>query len=532
MNRIDRFIKPLCQSGGIRMTMATGRTVTMTTKTGERPMTIETLGEQQIRSLLQEITPADRTAAVTAGKDAQFDYDSPFGRVSIRLTHPEGQSAIEMTPVAGAEAKPAATAAPQAAAAPRPAAAPQKTAAPEPDRKAAAQAPATAAPKAAAPKASPAAKRQPPKHIDELFRRMVEEGCSDLHVSSGNPPLYRKDGDIVPIGDDAIITPAQMKELLYAITPKKYQKEFEETHDSDFSYELPGVSRFRCNIFMDNVGIGGVFRTIPTKIPNAKDLGLSQAVLDLCHLNKGLVLVTGPTGSGKSTTLAAMIDYINTNINAHIITIEDPIEFVHPNRKCLLNQREIGNHTQSFKKALRAALREDPDIVLVGEMRDLETVAIAIETAETGHLVFGTLHTNTAPSTVDRMIDQFPADRQAQIRTMLAESLKGVLSQMLLRRNGGGRVAVHEILLVNSAISNLIREGKTFQIHSIMQVGKASGMVCLNDALAELVKNNTITAEEALTKAINKAELKGMLLRIGVKIDGAAAAAVETAAQA
>jgi twitching motility protein PilT len=518
VNRIDRFLKPLLQSGGTRMTMASGRTVTMTTRTGERPMTIETLSAQQINSLLQEIVPAG--GSVAAGKDTEFAYDSPFGRVSIHLTHPEGQATMIMTPAAGGEAKPAAASPlrPQAA--------------PEPQRAAAPSAPPPAVAKKAPPKPPPAVKRGPPSHIDELFRRMVGEGCSDLHVSSGSPPLFRKDGDIVPLGDDEAIAPDTLKGLLYAITPAKYQKEFEEVHDTDFSYEIADLSRFRCNLFLDRNGIGGVFRTIPTKVPNASDLGLSKAMLDLCHLNKGLVLVTGPTGSGKSTTLAAMIDYINHNLNAHIITIEDPIEFVHKNRKCLVNQREIGNHTQGFKHALRAALREDPDIVLVGEMRDLETVAIAIETAETGHLVFGTLHTNTAPSTVDRMIDQFPADRQNQIRTMLAESLKGVISQMLLRRNGGGRVAAHELLLVSSAISNLIREGKTFQIQSIMQVGKGTGMVCMNDTLVELVKTNVITAEEALTKAVGKTELKGMLARAGVKIDGAAAAAVEAAAQA
>ena len=242
-----------------------------------------------------------------------------------------------------------------------------------------------------------------------------------------------------------------MAELLWPICSPKNRKEFESDSDTDFAYEVPGLARFRCNYFMDRTGMGAVFRQIPTKIPTMEQLGLPKEIVDLCWLSKGFVVVTGPTGSGKSTTLAALIDLINENRTDHIITIEDPIEFVHPNKKCLLNQREVGTHTQGFKRALRAALREDPDIVLVGEMRDLETIGIAIETAETGHLVFGTLHTTTAPSTVDRIIDQFPADRQTQIRVMLSESLKGVIAQTLCSKIGGGRVAAYEMLIVNTA---------------------------------------------------------------------------------
>jgi len=259
---------------------------------------------------------------------------------------------------------------------------------------------------------------------------------------------------------------------------------------------------------------------IPSKIMTTEELGLGRPILDLCHLSKGLVLVTGPTGSGKSTTLAAMIDYINLHRTDHIITIEDPIEFVHPNKKCLVNQREVHTHTESFKRALRAALREDPDIVLVGELRDLETIEIAIETAETGHLVFGTLHTTTACSTVDRIIDQFPSDRQGQIRTMLSESLKGVVAQTLLKKVGGGRIAALEILIGIPAISNLIREGKTFQIPSIMQTGKKHGMMMLNDALMELGKEKLVAPDDAYSKAIDRAGFANMLRSAGLSAPG------------
>src|SRR4029434_7680964 len=304
--------------------------------------------------------------------------------------------------------------------------------------------------------------------------------------------------------------------MLEPIIPERNREEFDRRPDTDFAYEIGGLGRFRSNIFMDRKGPGAVFRVIPSKILTAEDLGLSPHILELCQLNKGLVLVTGPTGSGKSTTLCAMIDYINRTRRDHIITIEDPIEFVHENKQCLMNQREVHTHTDGFKDALRAALREDPDIVLVGEMRDLETIAIAIETAETGHLVFGTLHTTTAASTVDRIVDQFPADRQEQIRIMLSESLRGVIAQNLCRKIGGGRIAALEVLIATSAVSNLIREGKTFQIPSMMQVGKAVGMVSLNDALIDLVAKKIVAPDEAYSKSVDKPNFESSLKRLGI----------------
>jgi len=353
--------------------------------------------------------------------------------------------------------------------------------------------------------------------IDQMFTAMCTLGASDLHLAAGSPPIVRKDGRLQPLDPAAgVLSGSDIEALLTPIMPEANRKEFAERHDSDFAYEIRDLARFRANVFVDRKGPGAVFRVIPTKILTAEQLGLSQHVLQLCQLNKGLVLVTGPTGSGKSTTLSAMIDYVNRTRQDHIITIEDPIEFVHQNQQCLINQREVRTHTGSFKNALRAALREDPDVILVGELRDLETVAIAIETAETGHLVFGTLHTTTAASTVDRIIDQFPADRQAQIRVMLSESLKGVIAQTLCRKVGGGRVAALEVLIATTAMSNLIREGKTFQIPSMMQVGKATGMVTLNDALMELVTKKLVEPREAYAKAVDKTGFEGLLKRAGL----------------
>jgi twitching motility protein PilT len=393
----------------------------------------------------------------------------------------------------------------------------ESPAAPAPPPPVPAPVPAVKEPPPAPVAAAPAAAAAPGPPIERLFRAMAAAGASDLHLSVGMPPLIRKDGRMQPLEEGAAaFDPTLMNELLRPIVPDKNAGEFASRHDTDFAYEIAGLARFRANIFVDRKGPGAVFRVIPSNILTAEQLGLSPHILQLCGLTKGLVLVTGPTGSGKSTTLCAMVDYINRNRDDHIITIEDPIEFVHENRNCLINQREVGTHTDSFKHALRAALREDPDIILVGEMRDLETVAIAIETAETGHLVFGTLHTTTAASTVDRIIGQFPSDRQAQIRVMLSESLRGVISQTLCRKIGGGRIAALEVLIVTSAVSNLIREGKTFQIPSIMQVGKAVGMVGLNDALMDLVTQKLVAPDEAYSKSIDKTSFEGLLKRAGI----------------
>jgi len=358
--------------------------------------------------------------------------------------------------------------------------------------------------------------------IDALFNRMVEIEASDLHMTSGRKPMLRLDGEMVEMGECPELAAEQMRQILMEICPSANQQQFTEECDTDFAYELPGLARFRCNYFEDNRGPGAVFRVIPEEILTAEQLGLPPAVLEFCKLSKGLVVVTGPTGSGKSTTLAAMVDWINKHRADHIITIEDPIEFVHQDRRCLINQREVGGHTQSFKRALRAALREDPDIVLVGEMRDLETIEIAIETAETGHLVFGTLHTTTAASTVDRVIDQFPADRQAQIRTMLSGSLKGVVAQTLCKKVGGGRTAALEVLVVNNAVSSLIREGKTHQIVSSMQMGGKQGMRLLNDSLFELVQEGKVSPDEAYLKAVDKLPLRQRMEELGMELGAGA----------
>jgi twitching motility protein PilT len=342
--------------------------------------------------------------------------------------------------------------------------------------------------------------------IDDYLKAMVEQKASDFHLTSGTYPNFRVSGTITPVSDQ-IFTTDIVKGLIYEILPERNRVEWEECHDTDFAYEIEGVARYRCNIFMDKNGIGAVFRLIPSKILSFEQLNLPESLKKLCFLTKGLVLVTGPTGSGKSTTLAAMIDYINDNRSDHIITIEDPIEFVHQHKKCLVNQREVHAHTGSFKRALRAALREDPDIVLVGEMRDLETIMIALETAETGHLVFGTLHTTTAPGTVDRLINQFPVDQQQQVRAGLAEGLKGVIAQTLCKKKAGGRIAALEILMGSHALGANIREGKIHQIPMLMQTGRKEGMCALNDSLLDYMAKDIITPAEAYQKAVVKDDL-------------------------
>jgi twitching motility protein PilT len=358
----------------------------------------------------------------------------------------------------------------------------------------------------ASPAAEPPTGADPRGEMDGMLRRLIELRGSDLHVSPGQALRMRIDGDLTPFGTGTPST-ERTRALLRTVTPDARLAELDEGGDADFAYEVPGLARFRVNLFRDRHGTGAVFRHIPETIPSAEDLGLPKPVRDLANLPKGLVLITGPTGSGKSTTLAAVLDLVNRTRSDHVITIEDPIEFVHPSKRCMVNQREVGEHTRTFAKALRAALREDPDVVMVGEMRDLETTSIAIETAETGHLVFATLHTTSAIATIERLINQFPADRQEQVRLMLADSLKAVVSQTLLKRIGGGRVAAQEILLVNRAVSNLIRENKAFQIQSIMQTTRSRGNVLLNDSLLRLVKEGTVESREAYLKAVDRDDL-------------------------
>ena len=367
------------------------------------------------------------------------------------------------------------------------------------------------APRRVVPKGAP--------RLDAMLRQMVELGASDLHLSAESRPIVRLHGKMQTLDGHPAFSAGELAEILLEIVDDDAYRDFVENADADFAHAIRGVARFRANYFADRKGMGAVFRQIPMEILTPEVIGLPPKVLDLCWLSKGLVLVTGPTGSGKSTTLASMIDFINRNRDDHIITIEDPIEFVHENKRCLINQREVGRHTRSFKAALRAALREDPDVILVGELRDLETIHIALETAETGHLVFGTLHTTTAPSTVDRVIDQFPGDQQAQIRTMLGGSLRGVIGQTLLRRKAGGRVAAYEILLHTSAIGNLIREGKTHQLKNTMQVSKDIGMQNLNDHLIELVRDGIVEAREAYLKAVDKQNLVQMFQKHAIQFD-------------
>jgi twitching motility protein PilT len=487
MAQLDPLIGALVKHGAEALVLQYGEKPSLVLSGARRPIVATPLTGQQVARLLAEISPADQRGAAATGQPVRFTYltdgvvvevDSDGTReATIRIFEPEADAVPVRETVPSPESPPAAG----------PVSSPGGPVS------------------AGAPSAKPAAAGI--AHLEELFHAMVQAGASDLHLSSGSPPQLRIDGDMGPMEHLPALDAAQVEALLRPITPEKNWDEFDRDNDTDFAHELTGVCRLRCNLFRDRKGPGGVFRVIPSEILTADDLGLSREIRNLCYLSKGLVLLTGPTGSGKSTTLTALIDYINKRRTDHVITIEDPIEFVHDNHQCLINQREVGLHTASFKRALRAALREDPDIVLVGELRDLETIAIALETAETGHLVFGTLHTSSAVSTIDRLIDQFPADEQGQIRVMLADSLKAVIAQVLCKKKGGGRIAALEVLMGVPAVSNLIREGKTFQIPSIMQTGKKHGMVSLNDSLMELVKKGTIEAEEAYTKAQDKLNL-------------------------
>ena len=555
MARIDSLIRHLFEFGGEALGIGSGHQVMLVAQGERRPITAAAIQEAQVESLLTEVAPTGDLGRLAQPGEHTFQYKSPSGTVSIRVARGDGLRLVvtrdrppEAPPPPAVEperkveapaeefsmAKTGATQIPpevqeqvkarENASVREPLTGPPSFESPPHGAAALAAMTPSSSPASTSSKGSGARPDIPTPRpgacsLDPLLRAMVERRGSDLYICTGKPPIIRRDGDLVALGESNPQTEEEVTQLLFGIAPMIDRERFVTDNDVDFAYELPGVARFRVNIFRDRNGIGGILRQIPTKILSAEDLKLPRAVLDFCNLNKGLVVVTGPTGSGKSTTLAAMIDHINRTQSVHIITIEDPIEFVHQDKRAVMNQREIGNHTKGFKRALKAALREDPDIVLVGEMRDLETIEIAIETAETGHLVFGTLHTNTAHSTVDRIIDQFSSDRQSQIRTMLSEALRGVVAQTLCKKKGGGRVAALEIMVVTQSVSNIIREGKTFQLPSIMQTGKNVGMVTLTDSLIALVKEGQVEPREAFNKAVDKNDFKNALARNNISLD-------------
>ncbi len=475
MAQLDRLLAAVVSQRADALHLASDDAAQLVAGDALRPLTRHALSAQQVLVLLREIAPPDAALEIEAGRPVRFRYVTAEGSFLAELEVADGRwsAALRLE----AQGNPATLSGSHVAI--------------------------VAAVEAQASDAAAV-------FMDTLLRELVTLGGSDLHLRCGEPPIVRKDGELVRL-DGPSLDDARLEAMLRSIMPDRNRVEFADRWDTDFAHEIEGVARFRANALRERKGCAAVFRVIPSTVVTADQLGLAPAVQNLCQLNKGLVLVTGPTGSGKSTTLCALVDLVNRTRSDHVITIEDPIEFVHQNKNCLITQRQVGVHTGSFKSALRAALREDPDIILVGELRDLETVSIAIETAETGHLVFGTLHTTTAPSTVDRLIDQFPADRQEQIRVMLSESLKGVISQVLCKKIGGGRVAAQEILLSIPAVSNLIREGKTFQIPSIMQTSRRVGMVTLNDALLALVEDRQVEPAEAYSKAADRAGLLAAL---------------------
>ena len=518
MAQLDRFLSVMVGSGADAIELQEGSAGMMVREGRPQPFTKQPINAQTLLGLVREIAPADAARALDGGASTRFEYATPEGSFLVQAVAEGGRWRASIVPAAAAVATAASPAVPRMNGAST--AETQAVAAPARNGKApaapgASPAPTPAPPSTARVSALSAAEEEAKADIDLLLRTLHQKGASDLHLRVGEPPILRLHGEMHRLEGHAPLERDRLEAMLRSIMPERNATEYTDTSDSDYAYEIAGVARFRANALRDRKGPAAVFRVIPAKVVTVEEMQVTPEVQALCMLTKGLVLVTGPTGSGKSTTLCSLIDLVNRTRNDHVITIEDPIEFVHENKRCIITQRQVGVHTTSFKSALRAALREDPDIILVGELRDLETISIAIETAETGHLVFGTLHTTTAAGTVDRIIDQFPADRQEQIRVMLAESLKGVVSQTLCRKKGGGRVAAREILLSTPAVSSLIREGKTFQVPSVMQTSKKLGMVTLNDALIDLVDRDLVEPKEAYMKAVDKANFVAMLKNRG-----------------
>lgn len=509
----------------------------------QHPLTRQPLADGQLLLLLREMAPPDIAPSLGAEEGVEFVYSNGEGRFVTKVTRENGtlRATVSAAP-ANAVTGPAATVSNGASPNGNSAngngngngngANGNGSHANGSNGNGHMASPAQAAPAHSTPVVSQAAhveevsSRPADPHaradIEMLLTMLVRDSGSDLHLRVGEPPVIRLHGELHRIEQRSALEREQLHAMVCSIMPDRNYQEFLASNDTDFAHEIPGVARFRANAFKDHKGTGAVFRVIPAVVATVEEMKITPEVQNLCFLTKGLVLVTGPTGSGKSTTLGALIDLINRSRNDHVITIEDPIEFVHTNKKCIITQRQVGVHTGSFKTALRAALREDPDIVLVGELRDLETISIALETAETGHLVFGTLHTTTAVGTIDRVIDQFPADRQEQIRVMLADCLKGVISQTLCKKVGGGRVAAREILLSVPAVANLIREGKAFQIPSVMQTSRKLGMIQLGDVLIDLVDQGLVEPKEAYMKSTDKTSFMAMLKNRGHDVSFAA----------
>ena len=507
MAQLDRLLTQVITKAGSRLEVKADKKPRLELKSGEAiDLLPNPLPTVMVDVLAGDVVPAELKAAWQKDGQAEFDYDLSGQSFRIRLSRYMDLPQIQAEHQGPSRTPPAP--------APRPAAAVEVSAAPRS---------VTPAPVATPrpPKAEPASRKSHTHPLAEkLFAALVERQGSDMHCTTHEPPLVRIHGDMKELEGFERMDPAVLLEMMEALATPAIWQRFEGHHDADFAYGYEaGGCRLRVNYFRDRVGPGLVCRVIPNQLPDPDKLGLSDPVRRLATLSKGLVLVTGPTGSGKSTTLAAIVDLANQKRRDHILTIEDPIEFVHPRKGCLVNQREVGTHTDSFKSGLRAALREDPDVVLVGEMRDLETIAIALETAATGHLVFGTLHTSSAIGTIDRIVDQFPSDRQQQIRVMLADALKCVVSQVLLKRIGGGRVAALETLFVTPAIANLMREGKNFQIPSAMQTGRSYGQRLMNDALIELIQGRKVEPMEAYLKCPDKETFIAACKRAGIPFD-------------
>jgi twitching motility protein PilT len=497
MPQLDKLLAHVTPRGGIGLNLEPDRQpMLQMAGGGDQALLPNPIPSTMMEMLAREVLPHGLEESWNSRGEASFEHGAGGETFRITLTrrHPGSRTPAGALPRAGAAALRPAALAPLAPHVPAP-------------------------PEAFAPAQSLVAPGTHPLS-EALFAELLKRQGSDLHCSSFENPLCRVHGDLEDLMDFGILGPNQLLEVMAAIAPAAAWRHYREHNDADFAYPYEsGNCRLRVNYFVDRLGPGFVCRVIPNEIPDPDRLGLELPVKRLALLSKGLVLVTGPTGSGKSTTLAALIDLANRQRSDHILTIEDPIEFVHQRKQCLVNQREVGTHTDSFKSGLRAALREDPDIVMVGEMRDLETIAIALETAVTGHLVFGTLHTSSAVGTIDRVVDQFPADQQQQIRVMLADSLKCVVSQILLKRIGGGRIAALESLFITPAISNLIREGKNFQIPSAMQTGRAYGQRLMNDALVELIQGGRVEVKEAYLKAPDKESFMAALKRAEIAWD-------------